>query len=256
VNGQVVITGCVSGFADADGLVGNGCEVNLNTDPANCGSVGTAIPPNGALHANWGCVAGTVTLTSCVTGWGDANQQQADGCEVNLNTDPANCGSVGTAIPPSGYLHANWACSAGVITLSGCVSGWFNTNGSVVDGCETQADPDPSGNTQATAISLGSLDCIDSNTRTISGSIVSTLDNDWYVVHAAGGFVCFNDFGSDWFAPLTIAYDVITDQETRFNLTGDFTSGGGFYSDGTNVYIHVHQNGMNASNTYQLSFHL
>jgi hypothetical protein len=73
------------------------------------------------------------------------------------------------------------------------------------------------------------------------------------------GFFCLNDFVSDWGAPLTIAYDVITDRETRFNLTTDFTSpsGGGFYSDGTNVFIHVHQNDtMNASDTYQLHFHL
>jgi Collagen triple helix repeat (20 copies) len=140
VNGVVAIASCAGGFTDVNKSVGDGCEVNLMTDPNNCGSVGTAIPLQGSKHAFWACVAGTVVLTSCVSGFGDANHQPADGCEVNLMTDPNNCGSVGTVIPPPGTFNANWACSAGAVTLTSCVAGYFNANGSLVDGCEWQQD--------------------------------------------------------------------------------------------------------------------
>ena len=309
-NGFATIASCNAGFADADGIVSDGCEVNLMTDPQNCGQVGTAVPPNGSLNANWGCSNGAIVLASCVAGFADANGIVSDGCEVNLMTDPQNCGQVGNnvsqlpnaiggcvagtgvlvacfagfadadgivsdgcevnlltdpkncggvgnVVPPNGTLNANWACSAGAIVLTSCVAGWVNLNGNTADGCEVQADPDPSGNTQATAIDLGSMDCFDATTKTISGFIVSALDNDWYVVHATGGAFCVNDFGSQWSAPGTVAYDVITNVTSVFNLTGPFTSGSSFYSDGSTVLIHVHPTGsFSGSPSYQLLFHL
>jgi hypothetical protein len=257
VNGQVAITSCDAHFADANINPADGCEANLNTDPANCGSVGTAIPPPGTNHADYACVAGVVTIASCNSFFADVNHSVGDGCEVNLMTNPQHCGSVGHAIPSPGTLHANWACAGGTAVITSCVTGWANANGSVVDGCETQTDPDPSGNTQATAINLGSQDCFDSDTTTINGSIVSTLDDDWYFVNAIGSFFCQNDFGSFWSAPPTTAYDVITDRTSRFNVFTGFTAPSGFYSSGTNVLIHVHQDGnLNSFDTYHLDFHL
>jgi hypothetical protein len=39
---------CKQGFADCDANPVNGCEVNLTTDPANCGTCGKACAPGGA----------------------------------------------------------------------------------------------------------------------------------------------------------------------------------------------------------------
>jgi hypothetical protein len=72
-------------------------------------------------------------------------------------TDPNNCGSVGNPVPPSGYLHANWSCVNGQVVMTSCVSGYFNANGSTVDGCEWQQDVFEPNDTQATARNMGNV---------------------------------------------------------------------------------------------------
>jgi hypothetical protein len=86
-NGAFVLV-CNAGYADVDGLVSNGCEVNLATDPSNCGSVGNNVAnlPN----ATGGCVNGTAKIVACHSGYFDANNIVADGCESQL----PNCESV------------------------------------------------------------------------------------------------------------------------------------------------------------------
>jgi len=44
---------CAAGFKDCDGNGNNGCEMNTNTNAANCGSCGTLCTPG---HS---CIAGT-----------------------------------------------------------------------------------------------------------------------------------------------------------------------------------------------------
>ena len=253
-NGIVVINACDANYADANGHASDGCESDLMTDPFNCGTVGHDVFD--LPGARGGCVDGQGVIVACLPGFVDLDQQWQDGCEVDLTSNPLNCGAVGNAIPPDGYLHANWTCNNGTAAIQSCLPGWLDLNGIALDGCETQGDPDPSGNTQATAIDLGSLDCFDNNT-TINGAVATTLDDDWYFVHATGGFFCQNDFGSQWSAPPTVAYDVITDKNTVLNRTFSFATGSGFYSDGTLVFIHVHQNGnFSAPQPYALTFHL
>jgi hypothetical protein len=143
VGSACAIPGGGAGIVQMDvaptGAISFKCE-DFSSDPANCGSAGNAIPADGHLNANWACVNGQAVIASCVTGYANANADPADGCEVNLMTDPNNCGSVGTVIPPPGTFNANWACSAGAVTLTSCVAGYFNANGSLVDGCEWQQD--------------------------------------------------------------------------------------------------------------------
>jgi hypothetical protein len=254
VNGVAVIGACNPNYADANNVPSDGCESNLMTDPFNCGTVGHDVFD--LPGARGGCVNGQGVIVACLPGFADVDQQWQDGCEVSLSSDPDNCGAVGNAIPPDGYQHANWTCNNGSIAIRGCVTGWLDLNGSVMDGCEAQADPDLNGNTQNTAINLGPQDCFDNNVRTITGSIATPLDNDWYVVQADGSFFCVDDFGSTWSGSPQIAYDVITNRTTRSNMTVGFTATD-FYSDGTFIYIHVHQfGGTNAPNSYSLQFHL
>ncbi len=52
---------CFAGFADCDGTVANGCEVDTQTDPNNCGGCGVQCSGGGL------CVMGV-----CATGGGDA----------------------------------------------------------------------------------------------------------------------------------------------------------------------------------------
>jgi hypothetical protein len=53
---------CNVGFDDCDGSITNGCEVNLNTSNANCGSCGHA------CAAGTSCQNGTCVVTSCPSG--------------------------------------------------------------------------------------------------------------------------------------------------------------------------------------------
>jgi collagen triple helix repeat protein len=260
-SGGTEVVVCNAGFANANGVAADGCEVDLLVDPNNCGSVGTVVPsvPNALLV---GCVDGTFAIQECAPDFADVDHMFADGCEVNLLTDPNNCGTPGNAVPAAGFLHADWGCVNGSIVLLACVRGWSNLNGSPVDGCEAAFDADPTGNTQATAISLGSQSCDDGISQSVSGSIDSVNDDDWYHVFATGGPFCIDDFASTFAvspAGTNIAYDIVTNKGTFANVTGDFGAGPGFYSDGTDLWIHVHALGGSfdgPSGTYALTFHL
>ena len=57
VNNQCTWDSCIAGFGDCDNNVGNGCEVNLNTDPKNCSACGMACPQNTPFCFNGACQA-------------------------------------------------------------------------------------------------------------------------------------------------------------------------------------------------------
>ncbi|RME19351.1 MAG: hypothetical protein D6806_18445, partial [Deltaproteobacteria bacterium] len=80
------LVGCEEGFSDCDGDEPNGCEINLNTDAANCGSCGFSCGDN--AHCNGGSC-------ECAMNRGDCNASWDDGCEVDFLSDSKNCGSCG-----------------------------------------------------------------------------------------------------------------------------------------------------------------
>ncbi len=79
VNGNCVIISCNSGFSDCDGIVSNGCEINLATSLLNCGGCGNvcALP-----NANTACNAGSCVLVSCQEGFANCDGVAANGCET------------------------------------------------------------------------------------------------------------------------------------------------------------------------------
>jgi len=133
-------------------------------------------------------------------------------------------------------------------------------------------DPDPTGNTQATAMNMGSWDCdnfnpyaLNSNNPSITPVIANSADNDWYVFTATIGSpqqICLagqTDFASSIFAQphLSVAYDVITNRSSIFNQTGSFSAPSGFYDYNTLVYIHLYANGsIDSPATYDFFFNL
>lgn len=87
-SGQLVISSCNPGFADADQVFADGCEVNLNTDVHNCGAIGnniTLLP-----HANVACVNGHAVIVSCATGFADFDGSPANGCEMAADSFEPN----------------------------------------------------------------------------------------------------------------------------------------------------------------------
>lgn len=93
---------CDPGFADCDGLPGNGCEVNIRTLD-NCGECGKACAP---AHARASCATGTCTITECDPGYANCDNQSGNGCEAALGS-PQTCGSCSNA------CASGWACTNG-----------------------------------------------------------------------------------------------------------------------------------------------
>ena len=100
---------CSSGFAHCSGPLSNGCETDITT-AAHCGScTPCTLGTNVSAVA---CNAGACAVSSCATGYDNCNGTYADGCEVNLQTDAANCGAC------EHQCGAHEVCSGGACTCA------------------------------------------------------------------------------------------------------------------------------------------
>lgn len=122
---------CISPWLDCDD--GLGCETNGSSDVANCGGCGQVCSSNNMLSV--GCNNGVCTGT-CATWYADCNNDlQADGCETEVRSDPANCGGCGWQC--SGNHVLNPSCKYGSCGGT-CELGWGDCNhNKLLDGCET-----------------------------------------------------------------------------------------------------------------------
>ncbi|MBI5478916.1 MAG: choice-of-anchor D domain-containing protein, partial [Deltaproteobacteria bacterium] len=136
---------CAAGFADCNGNKQiDGCEINTQTDPDNCGGCGSSFQCSGINIPSRTCTAGLCSGT-CATGFGDCNGNKlTDGCEVNLNTSTGNCGNCGRGCSNSNV--SSLACSGGLCT-STCNAGYANCAQPVApaadDGCEANLNTNP-----------------------------------------------------------------------------------------------------------------
>jgi len=180
--GVCVIVSCTIGFADCDGISGNGCEVPLQVDQLNCGQCGHIcnLPKAGSLCQNGTCVIAICapgfadcdnvsanacetslanhcpplpnvgfmscdcqTILSCFEGFGNCNAILAAGCETSLRTD-ANCGACGRSC--AAIPHATAICGGGRAVeclIVSCDSGFLDCNNFPADGCEVDASTAP-----------------------------------------------------------------------------------------------------------------
>nr|WP_246357189.1 Ig-like domain-containing protein [Pyxidicoccus fallax] len=76
----------------------------------------------------------------CPVGFEDCDGDPANGCEVDLMRDEANCGACGTVC--GGAPSANAVCGGGTCGL-GCVVGTFDCDGLEANGCESATACDP-----------------------------------------------------------------------------------------------------------------
>jgi hypothetical protein len=106
---------------------------DLTTDANNCGTCGNACGGAGAPNVVAGCVAGACSAPTCVQGFADCNQSLLDGCEVNVNISPNNCGACGKQCLAA---NATSGCSQGMCTLAACLPGFGDCDGQVANGCE------------------------------------------------------------------------------------------------------------------------
>ncbi len=123
---------CPVNTADCDKNPANGCETGLTT-LQDCGDCGKACT---LANASELCTNGVCTLDQCNSGFDSCDDVDANGCETNLLTDPANCGACNaTCTNPNGSV----ACTLGACTPT-CAPGFGNCDGNAANGCETPLD--------------------------------------------------------------------------------------------------------------------
>jgi hypothetical protein len=140
VSGNCVLASCSQGYADCNNNANDGCEVKTTTDLNNCGKCGNVCPmgnvcvgggctcPNCNIpNASAKCVNNMCVFDKCNPGFGNCDNNTANGCEVDTSRDPNNCGACGNVCPQNAPLCANSACGVvppcgGYVALNGC---WY-----------------------------------------------------------------------------------------------------------------------------------
>jgi hypothetical protein len=125
---------CGAGFADCNSMPNDGCEADITGDTLHCG--GCAIACSTA-HLTPLCEGGACD-GPCDAGYADCNSnKRVDGCEISVQTDPANCGGCGTVC--SGNHVATPACRGGRCAGT-CDAGFADCNANLeADGCEVNS---------------------------------------------------------------------------------------------------------------------
>ena len=154
--GACGILTCNPGWANCNGQVPDGCEVNTNTSTQNCGACGTVCT---APNATPSCASGSCTF-ACLPNWWNVDGQSANGCEYacvrtnggteacdtidnncngqvdegfDLTSNASHCGMCNRACTAP---YAATVCSASTCGISACNPGHANCNGVYLDGCE------------------------------------------------------------------------------------------------------------------------
>jgi len=136
--GRCEIVSCETGWSDCNDYPLDGCETATDTDLQNCGSCNLvcATPP----RATPACAAGVCTVGNCIDPFGDCDGDFENGCEANLESDTAHCGSCGTACD---FANAGSLCQAGSCAMGACNSSFGNCDADPQNGCEINLDDDP-----------------------------------------------------------------------------------------------------------------
>lgn len=149
---------CTPAMADCNkdlpqGCSSDGCEVDLRTDPKNCGACGNA------------CAAGQECRDDgngpqCVLPCEESGKSKCPDTCADLLSDPYNCGSCGNTCPLRD--NAKGECRKGVCVIA-CADGFADCDGNPVNGCEVNLANNPTncGACGVTCDFVGGQPCIE-----------------------------------------------------------------------------------------------
>ena len=136
--GSCTIVACEVDAADCNGMAGDGCEILPDQDPLNCGACGNICDLTNVAEP--GCQAGSCTVVTCASGFADCDATAANGCEVEIAADPANCGFCGQVCNLAHVDQNN--CQDGTCRVGSCDAGFADCNQNASDGCEIETAVD------------------------------------------------------------------------------------------------------------------
>jgi len=135
--GLCLVQQCNTGFKDCDMAPANGCEVNIQNDPNNCGGCNVKCSIANGTAA---CVNGMCAVGTCANGFADCDGQVNNGCETPVGTDTSNCGTCGHVCA---LANASQTCTGGICTIGSCNPGFANCDNQQSNGCEASTTNDP-----------------------------------------------------------------------------------------------------------------
>jgi len=162
------------------------CNTTRNGVKRTCyksNSYGKCSGSETCTNGSWvGCNATTATKELC-----DGKDNNCDGF-----VDADEPGITGNDLCAAGSAppHSGFSCTAGSCALSGCEKGWtrYPANIAITDGCACKVDTGdiaPKENSICdNATDLGQLPDVGSTPLSITGSLSSDTDSDWYAVFA------------------------------------------------------------------------
>jgi len=157
---------CMIPLADCDGMASNGCEANLSTSILACGGCGRACNATNGIPT---CSAGVCTSIVCNVGYGNCDNNLANGCEVDFASNSQHCGRCGNACA---FANAAVTCRMGVCRLGTCVAGFGNCDGNEANGCETLLESNSAHCGVCGRACVGGASCVRGACTCPSGQIV------------------------------------------------------------------------------------
>ena len=124
--GNCDILSCDENFENCDGIISNGCEVNILNSNNHCGDCGNI------CHESSICIEGSCV---CVDQSLDCDSNTQNGCETDGKNDMNNCGGCGVRCPQSQSFFS--ICSNGKCIENQCSNGLGNCDLQGGNGCET-----------------------------------------------------------------------------------------------------------------------
>ncbi len=125
--------GCEEGWADCNGLLVDGCEVDLRFDEDNCGVCGLVCDlPHTSVSR---CNGGSCEPWICAGDYKDCNDLPEDGCEIDSANNPHYCGS---CLNNCNLPNADSTCEAGQCIPTTCAPGYGDCDGQNWNGCEQE----------------------------------------------------------------------------------------------------------------------
>ncbi len=96
--GRCVPASCLPGRAECDGNEKTVCETSLADDPKHCGQCGAACALPNAAQAT--CEQSACRVASCEPGRADCDGAAGNGCEIEVTSSNAHCGTCSQACAP------------------------------------------------------------------------------------------------------------------------------------------------------------